>query len=49
MARMWWESFINKCNRKAWEIMIEVTNLTKKYGKQIAVDHLSFRVEKGQI
>lgn len=29
--------------------MIEVTNLTKKYGKQIAVDHLSFRVEKGQI
>lgn len=29
--------------------MIEVTNLTKKYGKHIAVDHLSFRVEKGQI
>lgn len=43
------KAFINKYNRKAWEIMIEVTNLTKKYGKHIAVDHLSFRVEKGQI
>ena len=29
--------------------MIEVTNLTKKYGDHIAVDHLSFCVEKGQI
>lgn len=29
--------------------MIEVTNLTKRYGDQTAVDHLSFRVEKGQI
>lgn len=29
--------------------MIEVTNLTKKYGDHIAVEHLSFRVEKGQI
>ena len=29
--------------------MIEVSNLTKKYGDHIAVDHLSFRVEKGQI
>ena len=29
--------------------MIEVSNLTKKYGKHTAVDHLSFRVEKGQI
>ena len=29
--------------------MIEVTNLTKKYGDHIAGDHLSFRVEKGQI
>ncbi len=29
--------------------MIEVTNLTKKYGEHVAVDHLSFRVEKGQI
>ncbi|MBO5337357.1 MAG: ATP-binding cassette domain-containing protein [Lachnospiraceae bacterium] len=29
--------------------MIEVTNLTKKYGNHVAVDHLSFRVEKGQI
>ena len=29
--------------------MIEVTNLTKKYGDHVAVDHLSFRVEKGHI
>ncbi len=29
--------------------MIEVTNLTKKYGSHVAVDHLSFRVKKGQI
>ncbi len=29
--------------------MIEVTNLTKKYGDHVAVDNLSFRVEKGQI
>lgn len=29
--------------------MIEVTNLTKRYGDNVAVDHLSFRVEKGQI
>lgn len=29
--------------------MIEVTELTKRYGDHTAVDHLSFRVEKGQI
>lgn len=29
--------------------MIEVTDLTKKYGNHVAVDHLSFKVEKGQI
>lgn len=29
--------------------MIEVTNLTKKYGDHLAVDDLSFRVKKGQI
>lgn len=29
--------------------MIEVENLTKKYGDHVAVDHLTFRVEKGQI
>jgi len=37
---------------QAWEgirEMIEVTNLTKRYGEQLAVDHISFRVEKGQI
>jgi ABC-2 type transport system ATP-binding protein len=29
--------------------VIEVTNLTKKYGSHAAVEHLSFSVEKGQI
>ena len=29
--------------------MIEVKNLTKKYGDHTAVDHLSFQVEEGQI
>lgn len=29
--------------------MIEVSNLSKKYGQHVAVDKLSFRVEKGQI
>ena len=29
--------------------MIEVKNLTKRYGKHLAVDNLSFTVEKGQI
>lgn len=29
--------------------MIEVTNMTKRYGSHVAVDHLSFKVEKGQI
>lgn len=29
--------------------MIEVENLTKKYGNHMAVDHLSFRVERGMI
>lgn len=29
--------------------MIEVKNLVKKYGDHLAVDHLTFTVEKGQI
>ena len=29
--------------------MIEVKDLTKKYGNQVAVDHLSFRIERGMI
>lgn len=29
--------------------VIEVSELTKRYGKNVAVDHLSFRVKKGQI
>jgi ABC-2 type transport system ATP-binding protein len=29
--------------------MIEVENLTKRYGRTTAVDHISFRVQKGEI
>ena len=29
--------------------MIEVKNLVKRYGSHLAVDHLNFTVEKGQI
>lgn len=29
--------------------MIEVNNLTKKYGNHLAVDHISFKIEKGKI
>ena len=29
--------------------MIEVRNLVKKYGDNVAVDHLNFTVEQGQI
>ena len=29
--------------------MIEVQNLVKMYGDHTAVDHLSFRIEKGHI
>lgn len=29
--------------------MIEVENLTKKYGDHIAVDHLSFRIDRGMV
>ena len=29
--------------------MIEVQNLVKVYGKHLAVDHLSFKVERGKI
>lgn len=29
--------------------MIEITNLTKRYGKKVAVDNISFKVEKGEI
>lgn len=31
------------------KVLIEVTNLTKKYGSHVAVDGLNFKVEKGQI
>ena len=30
-------------------MMIEVKNLVKKYGDHVAVDHLSFQIEKGQV
>lgn len=29
--------------------MIEVKNLTKKYGNHLAVDHLSFQIDKGKV
>lgn len=29
--------------------MIEVTDLVKRYGRHIAVNHLSFKIEKGQV
>ena len=29
--------------------MIEVQNLTKRYGSHLAVDRISFRVEEGEI
>ena len=29
--------------------MIEVKNLVKRYGTHVAVDHLSFQIEKGNI
>ena len=29
--------------------MVEVRDVVKRYGDHVAVDHLSFRVEKGQI
>ena len=29
--------------------MIQVSNLTKKYGKNVAVDNVSFTIEKGHI
>jgi ABC-2 type transport system ATP-binding protein len=31
------------------EYAIEVTNLTKKYGDLVAVDHINFQVKKGEI
>ncbi len=35
--------------REGGEGLIEIHNLTKKYGSHIAVDHLSFQVERGKI
>ena len=29
--------------------MIEVTNLTKRYGNHLAVDHISFKAKKGEV
>lgn len=36
-------------NDKEEMILIEVKNLVKRYGNHVAVDHLSFTVEKGQV
>lgn len=38
-----------KDSKQEAEILIEVKNLTKKYGDHIAVDHLNFHVKKGKI
>ena len=35
-------------NRLYQTKVIEVKNLVKRYGNHLAVDHLSFKVEKGQ-
>ena len=35
--------------KKGGRTVIEVKNLTKRYGDHTAVDHLSFQVEEGQI
>ena len=29
--------------------MIEVKNLVKKYGNHMAIDHLNFKIDKGQV
>ena len=29
--------------------MIELKNVTKKYGKHLAIDNISFKIEKGEI
>ena len=34
---------------KEERIVIEVNNLVKRYGDHTAVDHLSFKIEKGKI
>jgi len=36
------------CKRRTFDV-IEVENLTKKYGNHVAGDNLSFRVERGMI
>ncbi len=38
-----------RLNCKEGTILIEVKNLVKRYGDHIAVDHLSFTVDKGQV
>ncbi|OJG57050.1 hypothetical protein RT43_GL001328 [Enterococcus italicus DSM 15952] len=36
-------------NYRRSEVMIEIKNLVKKYGNHIALDHVSFSIEKGKI
>ena len=37
-------------SREFWRVkMLEVQELTKKYGKNVAVDHVSFMVQDGQV
>ena len=35
--------------KKEERLVIEVNNLVKRYGDHTAVDHLSFKIEKGKI
>ena len=35
--------------KKEERLVIEVNNLVKRYGNHTAVDHLSFKIEKGKI
>ena len=37
------------CKEKEENFVIEVNNLVKRYGDHTAVDHLSFKIEKGKI
>ena len=39
----------NEIQKKGETLLIEVRDLVKRYGEHVAVDHLSFKVEKGQI
>src|SRR5574344_874891 len=43
------KQYANNDQYEEEEVVIEVKNLTKRYGSNTAVDHLNFSIEKGQI